>query len=64
MLEARILEYVRKNFVESVFTRETFDDYKSGLVGRKKKGFRDMNEEAEYFYNNMSCFALSPGASI
>ena len=63
-LEERILKYVREQFLESVFTEETFDDYRSGLVARKKKGFRDMNEESEYLYNSMGLLTQDPNSSV
>ena len=57
-LEARILKFVQESFVAEMFTEQTFSDYKQGLVARKKKGFRDMNEEAEYLVNSLRQFAL------
>ena len=64
MLEQRILKYVKEQFLESVLTEETFEDYRSGLVARKSKGFRDMNEESEYLFNNLGLFTQDPAGRV
>lgn len=52
------------DFPESVLTEQIFNDYLKGVLARKKKGWRDMNEESEYLFNNMKTFTLEPQVSI
>ena len=54
-LEERIFSFIRA-FKEEILTEQMFNDYKKGLLSRRKKGFRDMNEESEYLFNNMKSY--------
>ncbi len=44
--------------MSEIFTESTFNDYKAGLLARKKKGFKDMIEESEYLFNNLKAFSM------
>ena len=56
-LEERIFSFIRA-FKEEILTEQMFNDYKKGLLSRRKKGFRDMNEESEYLFNNMKSYQM------
>lgn len=56
-LQERIFGFI-KDFFETILTEQLYIDYKAGLLTRKKKGFRDMNEESEYLFNNMKSFSM------
>lgn len=61
-LERRIMTFIREANDEFL-TESTFGDYKKGLLTRKQKGFKDMNEESEYLFNNLKSFTMhSEGA--
>ena len=52
-LESRIKAYLCEQFLSEVLTEQTFTDYKTGLIAGKKKGWRDIIEEAEYHFYSM-----------
>ena len=47
-------------FYHKLFNAEEFQKYKIGVLGRKKKGFTGLNEEAADLYERMRTFARDP----
>ena len=62
-MQTKILEFL-DTFYHTTFTKEKFESFKAGVVGRKKSGFLGLEDEAEDLYVRMRHFAIEASDSV
>ena len=62
-LETKILEFI-DNFYHDMLTEESFENFKKGLLNRKKAGFNGIEDEGKDLYTRLTHFSLDPSREI